>query len=58
MEMEKDQKIAFLDVQIEREETVVMHHLCFSKKTKKDTHRPVHTYNSRHHSRIKSGVIK
>ena len=54
MGIETDQKIAFLDVQIERVGTTATTSV-FRKKTHTDQYI---NYNSHHHSRIKSGVIK
>ena len=53
-EMKTDKKIAFLYVQIEREGTVANTSV-FWKKTHADQYI---NYNSHHHSRIKSGIIK
>ena len=54
MEKENDRKIAFLDVLVEKEGTSATTSI-FRKKTHTDKYL---NYNSHHHARIKSGIIK
>ena len=54
MDKENDRKIAFLDVLVEKEGTSATTSI-FRKKTHTDKYL---NYNSHHHARIKSGIIK